>query len=161
MVFVYVSSIVIIAFVGYLVIGFIGNLGEDTKAAQEQKFFNEFTTVFNQVYTSFNSEKVQEFYFPQTITFVCILDGNVNTDTSSIIFPNSMQEDSENLQFVFESEENLAIFDKNGLIQSANIEQEFTIFDTTNEGVLCFEPINQRYSLFFENKRNEILISSY
>ncbi|MEC8339829.1 MAG: hypothetical protein VXZ40_04330, partial [Nanoarchaeota archaeon] len=87
MIFVYITSIVLIGFVGYLVVGFIGSLSEDTQNAQQQKFFDEFTVIFNQVYQSFNSEKVQEFYFPNSITFVCILDENPNTNTSSIIFP--------------------------------------------------------------------------
>lgn len=160
MVFVYITSIVLIGFVGYLVVGFIGSLSEDTQNAQQQKFFDEFTVIFNQVYQSFNSEKVQEFYFPNSITFVCILDENPNTNTSSIIFPETMINDNEGLEFVFESSENLAIFSENGLISSENIPEEFTIV-SENEGILCFTPVNNIYSLYFENKRNDIFISSY
>jgi hypothetical protein len=163
MVFVYVTSIVIIAFVGYLVVGFIGNLGSDVADAQEQQFFNDFRSVFLPVYQSFNSEKVQEFKFPKKITLVCIFD-STNSDVSQVTFPDTMINDSENLKFLIENNENLAIFDKNGLIQSSSIEQEFTIehLDTTQPGgILCFEPINQRQSLFLENRRNDIVISSY
>lgn len=164
MVFVYITSIVIIGFVGYLVVGFIGSFGEDTNRAQEQKFFNEFTTVFNQVYKSFNSEKVQEFYFPNSITFVCILDGNPLTNTSQVTFPQTMTNDLENLEFLYESGENLAIFGENGLISSFNIEEDFIIEHSSSsepEGILCFTPVNNRQSLFFENRRNEIIISDY
>lgn len=160
MVFVYITSIVLIGFVGYLVVGFIGSLSEDTQNAQQQKFFDEFTVIFNQVYQSFNSEKVQEFYFPNSITFVCILDENPNTNISAIKFPDTMINDSQGLEFVYQSGENLAIFGENGLISSENIPEEFTL-NSQNTGVLCFTPVNNIYSLYFENKRNDIFISSY
>lgn len=156
-VFIYISSVVVIGFVGFLVVSFVSSFLNDTNKTQENIFVKEFESSLNEIYKKYNSEDIVEYRVPSSITFICILDGTLQP--SGVQFPSDMINDSENLLFLHSSDENIGVFDENGLISSKKFETPFEI--DLNKGFICIEPINNRFEIFFENRKNEVFVDSF
>lgn len=148
-VFVYLLSIIMVVFCGFLVTKFILSFTSDVKDSVDNKFFNTLESDFNSVYLKYGAENVNEYKFSQEIDKVCFVQSNCN---SSTLINLSLNEQN-NLKTIIEGKDNVILFDKDNVIASKNI-GEFYV----NSACLCIKPKNDRISLIFTNEKNKVWI---
>lgn len=156
-VFVYVFSIIIIVFAGFLVIKFVSTFTKDTDTRLEHAFYNQFEEDFYTVYTSYGSEKVYSYKVSTYVKLVCFMSSN-----SSII---NLEEDLENevanvgldaLYTLYDSGVRIVMFDQDTIINKHNPDKPFNV----KGGSFCMIPKNNKFTLLFENIKNQVHISN-
>lgn len=148
-IFVYILSIIIIVFVGFLVTKFIISFTSTAQERAEAKIYTDLQRDFQTVYRTYGSEKTYTYKVSSKITEICLIQ------TSSCIQDlNLPEQKKEELNTIITSKDNAAIFDQNGIISSNNI-GTFKI----KEQCLCLTPKNGYFTLNFENIRNEVWIN--
>ena len=142
-IFVYLVSIIIILFAGFLVTTFIVNFMSDTEIRTNTVFVSEIKSTYDSVLREWNSERSSSYSVSRSITQVCFISQT------------PCQEDKAELNLFGEGGDNIVLFDSNGPILSDNI-GEFMLSDSKD--CECFIPINSRINIKIENQRNTIRI---
>lgn len=153
MVFVYIFSIIIIVFAGFLVSKFIFNFTEDTDLRHQTKFYENFKKDFDNVYRNYGSEKTLNYYLTTDVTYVCFIS-NKNCISSIDLSGNISNFNTDNVLQLYESGSNIIIFDRNDIISSNNIGD----FSASNNGCLCVKTNNMRIELLMENLKNKVYL---
>ncbi len=152
-VFVYLLSIIIVVFCGFLVTKFILNFTGDVKDSTNNQIFENLETDFNKVYIKYGAENVNEYKISAEIKYVCFAERTCNS--SVITLPELNSNEKQSLNSVIEGNDNVILFTSNGVIGSKNI-GEFYL--KTQNKCLCIEPKNNRFNLIFTNEKNKVLI---
>lgn len=142
-VFVYILSIMIVLFVGFLVVKFIIIFTNDSEKIAEVKFFETIKNDYNSVYKTYGALKNYDYRVSSEVKNIYL----INQDLSCVDLIH--QEDS---QVLFNAGDNVLIFGKDGIISSSKI--------GNFEGeCLKILPKNNRFSLTFENIKNKVHIT--
>lgn len=149
-VFVYLFSIIIITFAGFLVVKFIGVFSSDVDSRTNIVFFDNLEATYNQVAKNWNSEKLQTLKLTNDVEYVCFVESTCNPSTlspplSSTTSISEIIEGGDNI-LLFSSPENLIQTGKIGPFQVEN--------DCT-----CMETQQNRIEIFVVNERNQVSIS--
>lgn len=149
-VFVYLFSIIIISFAGFLVVQFIGVFTEDVDSRTDIVFFDRVSSAYDGVAKEWNSEKLETFRVTDNTEYACFMEPSCDTSTLPV--------DADTLDTVIEGEDNIALFSSNeNLIQSGSIGS----FQTQDD-CFCIDSeniTNNRFELFIENRRNDVHIN--
>ncbi len=150
-VFVYLLSIILILFAGFLVTKFILTFSSDVDSRIESKIYTDLEKDFKTVYSTYGSEKVLKYRLTSNIDNICFIS---NSDCINELNLNDNSKSS--LEMVFESGDNVALFNKEDIISSKNI-GNFIVED--NNGCLCIKPKNSLFEIILENKRNQVYLT--
>lgn len=154
-IFVYLLSIMIILFAGFLVTKFIISFSSDADSRQNSEVYSKMSNDFERVYTTYGSERVLTYIVSNKIENVCFV-----TKSSSCTLSNTglNQASLDNLNVTFESGDNVALFSNKDLLGSGNIGK---LYSTENDGCFCIKPKNNRIKYILNNNRNKVYLSSY
>lgn len=148
-VFVFLLSIIIVVFIGFLVTQFISTFTADTEQSQNARFYNEFEQVYTSVYTQWGSEKPFSFALSGNTEFVCFIqtDCSVQGDLSESQFSD--------LRATTQSNDNVVLLTSNGIESSQRIgEEPFRV----QGGCSCYKVSDKRLEVVIRNDRNEVII---
>jgi len=148
--FVYILSIIIILFVGFLVVKFIIAFTGDTEKAQNSKIYNDLEKDFKTVYTTYGAEKVLKYRLSSNVKQICFISKS-NCINSLTNLTSDQRNDS---KIIFSSGNNVILFGEETIINSQNIGN----FEVGGNGCLCLEIKNNLFSIIMENNRNEVYI---
>lgn len=146
--FIYLLSIILIAFAGFLVTKFIFTFSDDVESRASNKIYSSLERDFTSVYRTYGSEKSYEYVVSSDTKNICFVERIPCIDSLDIL--NTSKEE---LKIVVGAGDNTAVFDENGIISSKNI-GNFKI----DSGCFCVKPNNKVFSLLYENRRNEVYI---
>ena len=150
-VFVYLLSIIIVVFCGFLVTKFILNFTGDVKDSTNNQIFESLESDFKKVYIKYGAENVNEYKISEEIKYVCFVEKSRNSSLITLL--NSNEQDS--LNSIINGNDNVILFDNKGVLGSKNI-GEFYIKNETK--CLCVKPNNNRINIIFTNEKNKVLI---
>lgn len=149
-VFVYLLSIIMILFVGFLVTKFIMTFSSDVSSRADSKLYDDIERDFQEVYTTYGSEKVYDYKVSSSIRNVCFVER-----PECIEGLNVSQRLKEELNVTVQAGDNVAVFDSDGIVNS----QDIGTFKV-EEGCFCTQPRNDVITIVYENRRNEVFISA-
>lgn len=147
--FIYLVSIIIIVSAGFLVTKFIFTFSSDTQLAADAKFYQEIEKDIQRVYVQYDSERSHSYSLSNSVEYVCFLTPDCSNK-------DSLGVDSNSINTILQTQDNLALFDQTGLLSSGNI----GIFNLENNQCICIQPNNRRIDLFFKNIRNDVFIQN-
>lgn len=154
-VFVYLVSIIVVVFCGFLVTNFILNFTSDSSTATQNKIIESIKEDFKQVYIKYGAENTKTYRLPKNIEYVCFVQKNCDVSLTDG-FPSTFTSNQKsNLQSVIDGNNNVAVFDKSSLITSTNIGE---INVKPSSGCLCIEQKNNKLNLIYSNERNKVYI---
>jgi len=151
-VFVYLLSIIMILFIGFLVIKFIYSFSNDTENSLDVKFFNKIDKDYLKVYSSYGSEETFSYKVSSKIELICFAN---KIDHCESIKTNISDMAYSNFNLSLNSKKQIALFDKLGILNSKKLGK----FNVLND-CLCVKPKNGRFKLFFENIKNKVTLSN-
>ena len=149
-VFVYILSVIIILFVGFLVTKFITAFLSDADSIAEAKFFSTLENDYKDVFETYGSEEVLPYKVSGDVAEICFVSSLSCVD--SVDLPDNKKD---SLNGTILGGDNVVIFDKDDILSSKDIGK----FTAANNGCFCIKPLNSRFELVIENDRNEVLIS--
>ena len=150
-IFVYLVSIIIIVFVGFLVTKFIMGFTSDVELSNELKAYESIAKDLKAVYTNYGSEVVESYRVSSDVEYMCFAQ-----DSSCIADLDELNDKQKaDFEIIKQSGENAALFDSNDILTAQSI-GEFNIKDT---GCICIKPNNNYINLVIENVRNTVFIS--
>ena len=145
-VFVYILSIMIVLFVGFLVVKFVATFTSDAENRAGVAIFDELDRDYEDIYRTYSSEKVLDYKVPTNTKRLCFLDGVscvINTLNNTIT-----ESEVQDLSILAEAGDNIAIFDNDGITATEKI--------GTFNGCFCITPNNGYFKIVMENKKNEV-----
>lgn len=148
-IFVYLLSIILVVFAGYLVLNFIFTFKNDSTARQDAIVYNSIKDDFKAVYRNFGSEESATYTVSSKVSNVCFFDSNCNI--SSII---SSGDIADQLDTISQSGNNIALVNlrEEAIISSQSIEEGFI-------ACFCAKVEQNKFKLYFENIRNQVHIT--
>jgi len=154
-VFVYLLSIILILFAGFLVTKFIFTFEKDVSSKASVKIYSDIKSDFQKVYSTYGAEKVLEYRVSSKIDNICFVSiysciDEIGNDVLNINSKNS-------LKAVFNASDNMALFNVGDIESSDNI-GSFIVENPSNPGCLCLKPANQLVSIILENRRNKVYL---
>lgn len=149
-VFVYLLSIIIILFVGFLVTKFIMTFSSNIEGRAETVIYDNLRDDYKTVYRTYGAEKFYNYKLSSQSEYICFIN---SIDCIGSI-PELNDASKENLNISVKSGHNVALFTKDDIINSQNIGK----FQVAN-GCLCIKPIQGKISLIFRNEQNKVIIS--
>lgn len=147
-IFVYIMSIIIVLFIGFLVTKFVFTFSSDAQNRASYAIYDTLKTDYKDIYQTYGSEKVLKYKISSDVNEICFI-----SDTNSI---DNLELDSsvkEDMKLITESGDNIIIL-SDGIKNSDNI-GKFNI----DSGSFCITPNNGYFTLVFENRRNSVYIS--
>lgn len=152
-VFVYLLSLIIILFVGFLVVKFIMTFTSDVDKRTDSAIYKSMQNDFATVYRTYGAEKFFKYKVSSQVENICFISDINCIDDSTIIGDDLNQASIESLKIVYQAGDNVVIFGKDDIINSQNI-GSFKVKD----GCLCIKPNNNLLNLVFENNQNQVWI---
>jgi len=153
-VFVYIFSIVIIAFCGFLVTKFVYTFMNDVDTKINQEFYEKVEKDYTTVYRTQGSEKTLKYKVHEDVEYVCFLPNLNCIDKVDDILKSVENYDNVSLSKMIESGKNIITYDKNDIINSRKINTY-----TSDKGCFCIKPKLGKFELTFENRRNKVVIN--
>lgn len=147
-VFVYLFSIIIISFAGFLVIKFVGVFSSDVDSRTDIIFFDNIDKAYTKIATNWNSESIEKLRVTNDVNYVCFVEPSCD----SSILPVS----SDAIDTIIEGNDNVAVFSSSSSLIGSHKIGSFQIENDCS----CFEPEQNSVELFIENDRNTVKISS-
>lgn len=156
-IFIYLLSIIMIVFIGFLVAKFIGLFSENVNTVTENKFYNEFEKNFNIVYTTSGSEKFYKYKVSQEVHLVCFVSKKACIQNVPELNNNNLPLGvNDSIAELADNKHNIVMLDKNDILNSRSIPN---INIEENGGCFCINPKQGYFDLLFENIRNKVWIS--
>lgn len=140
-VFIFAVSTIVVVFVGFLVLNFVGVIGADVEDRVVRDFLDEIELDFNSVVSNFNSEALRDYRIPGRI--------------STVVFttPACADNDLRGNLSDFLTGHYLVVFDSSNQVLDFRELNEFGTLDG------CFEIRDREFiSLAFRNSRNQITV---
>lgn len=153
-VFVYVFSIIIIGFAGFLVTKFVIAFTDDTEDRFQAEFYEKFEKDFNGVYKTYGAEKVNKYKVNDDVKFVCFIPSVDCIDSIEDISSEINNYDLDSLMTLINAGDNIIMYDEDDVMNSKNI----GVFNPDNN-CFCAKPNLGRFDLIFENRKNQVYIS--
>ncbi len=149
-IFIYILSIIIIVFVGFLVTKFIVYFIGAQDDTQKVRIYDDLQEDYDAVYKNFGSERPVEYRLSEEVEYICF------SETAQCIDNLNELSDSQKEEFkaTISTNQNIAQFDTNMIINANDI-GEFE----TQDGCFCIKPEKNKINLFIENRRNTVWIS--
>ena len=137
-VFIFAVSTIVVVFVGFLVLNFVGVLGSDVEDRVVRDFMNEVELDFNSIRSDFNSERVKNYRVPGRIQKVVFTTPSCSNQEYAEVF-------NGHYLIVYDSSNQILAF------------REFADFGVPETG--CFEIEQKQFiTLAFRNTRNSMFI---
>lgn len=155
-VFVYVFSIIIIVFAGFLVIKFISSFTNSADQRAEHAFYSQFEEDFYTVYTSYGSEKVYDYRVSSYVELVCFISTNSSIKNLEDDLKLIQNEGLDTIYTLYDSGARIIMFNEDTIINKHNPEKPFDV----KGGSFCMKPRNNKFTLLFENIKNKVHISN-
>ena len=152
-VFIYLVSIIIVVFIGFLVTKFISTFSGDVETRLDSKIYESLKTDYGEVYRTFGSEEVNDYRLSGDVRLACFVNRVDQRCLDDVNSYDDINYDPENFNLTVEGGDNVILFDKNGIGGSTNI-GSFIV----ENNCLCISPVNRKLSLVFENKNNDVYI---
>lgn len=152
-VFVYIFSIIIILFAGFLVSKFIFTFSDDVEKRAESKFYTDFEQNYYAVYTTYGSEKIFNYKVSSDVEYVCFIQKS-DCIASLNIYDNVANIDSSTITALYDAGDRILMFDKDDIINSNKPKYGFEL----NQGCICIKPNAGRFELIMSNIRNKVYI---
>ena len=152
-VFIYLASIILVLFVGFLVSKFVFTFSGDTQSRAESKIYDTLEKDFITVYRTYGSEKVLEYRIPTNVKSICFVKKQSCINSLDIL-DNISSSSKEELNLTVEGGDNVAVFDDSGILSSYYIGD----FNVKGDGCFCVRPKNNRFGLVIENLKNIVYI---
>ncbi len=150
-IFVYILSIIMILFVGFLVTNFIISFTSDVENSKEAKIYQNLKIDYQKIYTNWGSEKIFSYQTSNDKNILCFIDKIDNLSTENCKYLSNEQID---LIRELSSLNNIFLFGENNFFNSHEIGK----FETDSH-CLCIKSISNKFQIFMENKRNKVIIS--
>lgn len=148
-IFVYILSIILIVFAGFLVAKFLFSFDEDLDEYTNQAFFDILKDEFSYVYQSVGSERTLELRVTPDIELVCFIDSSTNC-LSSLALDTTLQQDINSL---IDVEDNVFLInDVKQVMRSNSLTKDFI-------GCFCTNTTGNLINIKLENYRREIYIN--
>lgn len=156
-IFVYVLSIIMVVFIGYIVIKFIAAFTSDTQDIITNKFFEEIEKDHKTTLTTYGSEKIMTYRVKDDITAICFATSTCNFDNQELnnTLNNISSTAAEEFRLSVENGENILMFDDVGITNTRKIDK-FTI----SNGCTCIKPKQSRIEIIMENKRSDVIFKT-
>ncbi|MCH8519791.1 MAG: hypothetical protein LAT82_03470 [Nanoarchaeota archaeon] len=137
-VFIFAVSTIVVVFVGFLVLNFVGVLGSDVEDRVVRDFINEVELDFNSVRSDFNSERVKNYRVPGRIQKVVFTTPACTNEEYKEVFDGHY----------------LIVYDSTNQVLAFT---ELGEFGVSNSG--CFEIEQKQFiTLAFRNIRNSVFV---
>jgi len=153
-VFIYIFSIVIIVFCGFLVSKFIFTFTNDVDSKINLEFYKKLEKDYTTVYRTYGAEKVLKYKVHQDVEYVCFLPKLGCINKVDNILTDITNYDNITLSKLIESGENIVVYDKRDIMDSSKINSY-----TSDEDCFCIKPKLGKFELIFENRRNKVVIN--
>lgn len=157
-IFLFLLSIMVVVFAGFLVIKFISSFTNTQSSATDITFIKDLNSVYNDVYKNYGGEQLFSNRVSSKIKVICFIPENRNEskDNEAIKLLNeSVKRFSENnFKTLLTTDSNIFIYSKNDLISDERIGK----FYTKNEKTLCIEPKNRMIDIYIENLKNKVYL---
>lgn len=149
-VFVYLLSIIMIAFIGFLVINFISTFLSDAEGSINNKFYNEFEQVYDSVFKEWGSERTYSFTLSSQVDKVCLIQTTCNGANTGLVSDDPRLSD---LQTIQATGNDVVLLSASGIMSSQEIGDL-----NVDGGCSCYDLIDRRLELTFTNLRNEVYV---
>jgi len=154
-IFVYVSSIIVIGMVGFLALKFTGTFMSDTNKKIDVDFLNDIEKDFKKSYSTYSSEFKSTYTTTKKINQICFLNENTDNCIEKSGIKNEITNyDDKNIKTLLKND-NMILFSKDDIEYSKNIGNYIT------DDCFCIKPDSGRFTLFYENIKNQVKISDY
>lgn len=147
-IFVYISSIMVILFLGFLVSKFVFTFSNDAQDRASFKIYDTLKVDYNDIYQTYGSEKVLQYKVNNEVKEICFI-----SDTNSIDNLDVEEVTRDDMKIIAESGDNIIILNE-GIKNSDNI-GSFIV----NEGSFCIKPNNGYFTLVLSNNKNKVYIT--
>jgi hypothetical protein len=154
-VFVYLLSVIMILFVGFLVSQFIFTFQDDVKADVINRIYETIERDQEAVYQSYGSERTFDYRVPdrfKTVCFVSDVDACFSAGGPDLNVEEPIPETLE--EIIRAGGENSVMFSETNSVLSSRQLQQFE----TSDGCFCTVPTGNRFTLTYENRRNTLWI---
>jgi hypothetical protein len=148
-VFVYIASAIIVVFVGFLVVRFVGSFTEDSEERPNLLLNKKLSDDFDEIYKAYGSEKTFEYAVSSEVQKVCFV-ANLNEQNAL----DCVTDFNDEVMLLFDGGHNYFVLGDSGIITSQNMG------DVNIEGnCFCVTPLNRKFKIFLENKKNTVYLS--
>lgn len=138
-VFIFAVSTIVVVFVGFLVLNFVGVLGSDVEDRVVRDFMSEIELDFNSIRSDFNSERVKNYRVPGRIQKIVFTTPACNNQEYREIFEGHY----------------LVVYDSSNQILGFTELSQFGV----NDNAGCFEIEGRQFiTLAFKNTRNSMFV---
>jgi hypothetical protein len=147
-VFIYLVSILIIAFVGFLVVKFVYFFLNDTNERTNYKIYDDLDKDYNKIYSTYGSERIFKYYLSDNIESICFID--------SLNCINSLNLDSNlssQIKTIFNSGDNVMLIEKGNNVLNSHKLGQF-------KGCFCENVSNNYISIMITNNDNVVYIKN-
>lgn len=153
-VFAFVFSFIVVLFVIFLVVKFVGSFMSDSEQVYEQKFFEQIEQNYESVLKTYGSEKVYKYKVSSRVKLVCFVSDKDCIDSLDEV-DDLFSGGQENMKVLFDSGDNVILFDDEDVLASNNI----GVFTVEDDGCFCVAPgFANWFDILIENRRNVVMI---
>lgn len=155
-IFVYILSIFIVLFAGFIVTKFIFTFSSDVENKQDIDFLNDIKSDFQTVYTTYGKESVKKYKISSDVEFVCFASSNSCINELKLPELKNISDNVyENFNLTFNAGDNLAMFSEDSILFSENVGD----LVVENDGCICINSSNNLINLVFENRKNTVYLN--
>ena len=153
-VFIYISSIIIVVFCGFLVSKFVFTFSKDVDSKVNIEFFEKLEKDYLGVYRTYGDEKVLKYKVHTDVELVCLVPSKDCLDkVDAGLSANITNYDLSQLEDLVETGDNVVLYDADDVMISKKI-GDYTSLD----GCFCVKPKQNKFDLLFQNIRNKVVI---
>lgn len=152
-VFVYVFSVIIIGFAGFMVTSFVLNFSDDTDLRLQTEFYEKLEKDYTLIYRSYGSEKVLKYKVHPDVNYVCFVPNAQCLNNIEYISSDIENYDTSTLIDLINAGDNVVMYDNIDFMNSYKIGSY-----TSNNECFCVKPVLGRFDLIIENVKNNVYI---
>lgn len=156
-VFVYISSVILIVFVGFLVTKFVYVFQGDVETKVESEIYSKLEKDFNAVFKSYGSEKVLKYRLSSQVKYICFVSDISCFDVIENSDLNVSGDGISSLKAIFDGGDNVALFSDMDIINSGNI-GDFKVVGGVGD-CECIKPNNNYIDIVFENRNHKVYLT--
>lgn len=148
-VFVYLTSIMIILFVAFLVVRFVVGFTSEVDSSKEIRIYQDLQKDFQNVYENYGSELIKNYHASSRVEYLCFAQQYSCIDSLTELSEKQRQ----SFMIAKNGSANVAQFDINDIINQDELEN-FNVKDDC----ICIEAKDRKIGLVIENRRNVVTI---
>ncbi len=148
-IFVYILSVIIILFIGFIVVKFISGFSDAPNELQLEKTFDNIKDDYDEIYVNYGDEISTSYKTANQINYVCFIQKEECIDNLDELSDTQ----KESLKTVFKAGDNIIQFDSNDIVASDNLNKFFV-----KEECMCAQTRANSIRIIIENRKNDIWI---